>query len=142
MDRTNGRLERANRDLMNWASWSISHLETSCIGYPARTAEGRAMEEGTGVQQGKATSRCPDVMMPPHIHHTDQAIKEMPGFYRIAVLCKYYPERAETDAKLEIRHTGKWTGDDQMRLFKRITGRKRYHDYCRIGVAWIAGGIR
>lgn len=121
--------------------WAAESAITSGKGYFRITSD---YTDPESFEQDIVTSRCPDVMMPKDVHRTDQAIKAMPWYMRIAILCTYYPERAEVDAKLEIRHIGKWTPGDQLRLFKVITGKPKnnYYDLCREGQSWIAGGIR
>ncbi len=136
MSKSSGRLAKAHNDLMDWSEWCIRHMDTSSVGYANRTVEGRAMRGGIGVQRsGYFSSRCPDVMMRANVRRVDRAIRAMVWSVRVAALCKYYPEMAEHDALIKVRHKGQWTDGDKMRLFKYITGLQVNDYYARWMIA-------
>lgn len=138
-------LNDAHIALTEWANWQLTHMDRSCIGHAKRTVEGRAQHEAIGVQQsGFFQGRCPEVMMPRRIARTDHSVSTMPQLVRMAIWCKYCPERAEETDPNRKKHSGQWTEGIKIALFKDLTGQK-YHDYYKlwdIGRAWVAAGIR
>ncbi len=143
MGRTNRAIDNAHTKLTDWGEWCFAHLDNSNIGHPPCTAEGRAMKEGAGISSGWMGSKCPEVMAPPRIRRVDEVVRRMPGYVRTAIYCKYYPEGAEALANIQVKHSGKWSKGDQMRLFKAITGLQvnDYYACWREGQSWIAGSV-
>lgn len=84
--------------LQTWADWKMRYEDTSCIGYPSSTADGRLAKEG-GVlpNTGKPKSRVPNCIMPKRVTLVDRVYPGMPDFMKTAVRVCFFETKLKTD---------------------------------------------
>lgn len=111
-----------------WADWVIRMSESSPLGYPSRSTEGRLMSEGGRVDNAPPGSLVPLIQMPARIAAVDRAIKAMP--------------EAQADL-LKAHHLLPGSSMGNMRMACKRVGISRAKYYASLDCAyyWIGGSI-
>lgn len=111
-----------------WADWLIRTQDSSPIGYPSRSTEGRLMVEGGRVDGPPPRSIVPLTQMPARIAEINNAIKTM----------------RELEAHiLKYHHLTPGKATDNMRVYCKThhIGKRKYHVVLDKAYCWIGGAI-
>jgi hypothetical protein len=81
-------LKHTHTLVLDWAHWTIQHIQSSAIGYPKQTVEASLQEQHGS--SGPAKSIAPDVMMPGSVARIDRAMRTIPADLYLVIQHKYF----------------------------------------------------
>jgi hypothetical protein len=93
--------------LYEWANWESRLMETSSIGYPNTTMEGK-LADGVLVAGSSSKGKSPEVIIPRNLRAVDTIVNRMPRNLQTAMRANYSKDSKVKPSKHNLQSAHYW----------------------------------